>query len=87
MFSPEHKRNTADTQAPQKLTLVGPSCFSAEQNPYTSERRNDTSLHEKCVICVSDLPDDIRQVIDAWDSLPEAVKAGVVAMVKAVRQG
>ena len=82
----EHERNIDDRQSPQKLTLVGSSFPSPEQNPHTSERQNDTLLHEKCVICVSDLPIDIREVIDAWDSLPEAVKAGVVAMVKAALQ-
>jgi hypothetical protein len=35
---------------------------------------------------VSDLPDELRDVIDAWDNLPEAVKAGVVAMVDAARK-
>jgi hypothetical protein len=28
-------------------------------------------------------PDDLATVINAWDRLPEAVKAGIVAMVKA----
>jgi hypothetical protein len=39
-------------------------------------------------------PTDIRQtepdlatVVDAWDRLPEAVKAGIVAMVKAAGGG
>ncbi len=26
---------------------------------------------------------DLRQVIEAWPSLPEAIRAGIVAMVKA----
>jgi hypothetical protein len=26
---------------------------------------------------------ELRQVVEAWDSLPEAVRAGIVAMVKA----
>ncbi len=30
-------------------------------------------------------PPDLAQVIDAWDHLPPAVKAGIVAMVKALR--
>jgi hypothetical protein len=34
---------------------------------------------------MSDLPDDLRQIIDAWESLPRAVKAGMVAMVKAAK--
>lgn len=29
------------------------------------------------------IPPDLSQVIDAWPSLPEALKIGIVAMVKA----
>ena len=28
---------------------------------------------------------DLQAVVDAWDSLPDAVKAGIVAVVKAAR--
>jgi hypothetical protein len=35
---------------------------------------------------MGDLPEDLRQVIDAWDNLPSAVKAGIVAMVNAAEQ-
>ena len=31
------------------------------------------------------LPPDLQAVVDTWDSLPEAVKAGIVAMVKAAK--
>jgi hypothetical protein len=34
---------------------------------------------------ISDLSNDLRKVIDAWASLPEAVKAGLVVIVKATR--
>jgi hypothetical protein len=30
---------------------------------------------------------DLQRVIDAWPNLPEAVKAGIVAMVKASGKG
>lgn len=36
---------------------------------------------------MSDLPDDLRDVIEAWDNLPQEVKAGIVAIVKAVGHG
>jgi hypothetical protein len=32
---------------------------------------------------MGDIPEDLRTVIDAWEHLPKAVKAGIVAMVKA----
>jgi hypothetical protein len=31
----------------------------------------------------SPLPPDLAAVIEAWDRLPEAIRAGIVAMVKA----
>jgi len=31
------------------------------------------------------MPDDLAQVVDAWDTLPDAVKAGILAMVNAAR--
>jgi hypothetical protein len=34
---------------------------------------------------MSDLPEDLCTVIDAWTRLPKAVQAGIVAMVKAAR--
>jgi hypothetical protein len=34
---------------------------------------------------MSDLPDDLRTVIAAWERLPQAVQAGIVAMVNAVQ--
>ena len=30
---------------------------------------------------------DLQDVIEAWRSLPEAIRAGIVAMVKAQREG
>lgn len=30
-----------------------------------------------------DLPDDLRPVVEAWPHLPPAIRAGVLAMVKA----
>jgi hypothetical protein len=34
----------------------------------------------------TDLSDDLRTVINAWDMLPNVVKAGIVAMVNAAQQ-
>ena len=53
--------------------------------PYIAEHQNDTSLQKKCVICVSDFPEDLATIIAAWDNLP-AVKAGIVAIVTVARQ-
>ncbi len=76
--SSEHKQYTDDTQTLQKSTRAGVS-----SSP--SEHQNDTFLHEKYVICVSEISDDLATVVHAWDKLPEAVKAGILAMVNAAR--
>ena len=34
----------------------------------------------------SPLPPDLAALIEAWDRLPEAIRAGIVAMVKASEQ-
>jgi len=59
--------------------------FASEHQQHTSEHQSDTFLRSEHVICMSDLPDDLRTVIDAWASLPKAVKAGIVAMVNVAR--
>jgi hypothetical protein len=50
----------------------------------TSEHQDDTCLHEKCVLCVSHIPEDLATVVQAWSRLPDTVKTGIVAMVNAV---
>jgi len=39
----------------------------------------------KQALPVADLPPDLTQVAASWESLPEAVKAGILAMVTASR--
>jgi hypothetical protein len=35
---------------------------------------------------MGDLPEDLRHVINAWDTLPNVAKAGIIAMVNAAQQ-
>jgi hypothetical protein len=35
---------------------------------------------------VSQLPEDLRQIVEAWERLPQTVKTGILAMVNAVEQ-
>ncbi len=35
---------------------------------------------------MSEFPDDLKLVVESWQRLPEAVKVGSVAMVKAAEQ-
>jgi len=51
-------------------------------------RKSAVSRAEKAPERVSDAPDfapDLQAVIEAWPSLPEPVKAGILAMVKVAR--
>jgi len=50
-------------------------------------------LHKFCIIDrrasgshFSDFPEDLATVVAAWESLPTAVKAGIVAMVNVARR-
>jgi hypothetical protein len=77
----EHKQNTCATQPQQIPALAGSSLPSPAHPPYTSEHENDRFLHGEYGICMGELPDDLRTVINAWGTLPTAMKAGIVAMV------
>jgi hypothetical protein len=58
--------------------------------PTHPEHAKDTYEHQKCAPCVPQLspplPDDLATVVEAWSRLPDTVKTGIVAMVKAVWQ-
>ena len=52
--------------------------------------KTDTYEHEgknlaDCLALLVQQCPDLTQIIEAWPSLPEAVKAGILAMVKAAR--
>src|SRR5262249_19756840 len=50
------------------------------------ERPQHIFLRSEHGICMGDLPEDLTMVVAAWESLPAAVKAGIVAMVTVARQ-
>ena len=33
----------------------------------------------------AEIPQDLQAIIDAWPALPDAIRAGILAMVKAAR--
>jgi len=47
--------------------------------------RGKTGVASKCSAESSALSPDLALVVDSWDRLPEVVRAGVLAMVKATR--
>ena len=72
------------------MRLIGVEPTSLPQN--TTENKGVSKvLYPKSVPCrqsepVMDshnLPADLAAVVDAWDNLPEPIKAGILAMVKA----
>jgi hypothetical protein len=81
-----HEGDIFITQSIQNPTLVETLPAMSIQKNTISIRPQDIFLHGEYGICMGDLPEDLRKVIEAWDSLPKAVKAGILAMVKAARQ-
>jgi hypothetical protein len=59
--------------------------MSAQKDTFSTHPQ-DIFLRSEYGTCMGDLPDGLRKVIDAWDSLPKAVKAGIVAMVNTLQQ-
>ncbi len=88
-YTTEHEQNYADTKQNNALPDSAPS--SEKQIQTLPEHGKNTFLHQKCVTCVHQgetlFPDDLREVIDAWDHISDAVKTGIMAMVRASGQG
>ena len=85
-FTLQHESDISATKPSQNNALAQPVRRAATHPPDTSEHSHDTFLHEKCVICVSNFPDDLALVVEAWDRLLEVMKVEILAMVKAVGQ-
>jgi hypothetical protein len=69
--------------------LDSPSRHQAHQNelvrrPDTDQNtdRDATTVHPVYEVARSAFPADLRFIVDAWTDLPEAIKAGVLAMVR-----
>ena len=61
------------------LELPTPGDASQEQNATSSEHFQDSSRHQKYA---PSMHPDLDQVVDAWDRLPDDVKAGILAAVR-----
>lgn len=92
-FESPLRHNPAQTQSVHdehtgsaKTDTCGACSFSPEQNHDTSEHENDIFLRSNYVLFMSEFPDDLKLVVESWQRLPEAVKVGSVAMVKAAEQ-
>lgn len=75
----------------QDNALPDSASSALEQKPTLSQHTEDVSPHVKCATCVQEnqpvLPEDLSLVVAAWDRLPAAVKAGILAMVAASEPG
>jgi hypothetical protein len=96
-FEPESPSYSETTQSAQNSakstqdnTLPGSPSRASEQNPAFPEQSTTTSERSQVVPRVyqnQSLPSDLAQVIDAWDHLPQVVKAGILAMVAVAESG
>jgi hypothetical protein len=66
--------------------LQNRGCDDATPNPSKRLRKPPSALAAHRQRAASNDP-DLAAVIDAWDRLPEAVRAGIVAMVRAAGGG
>jgi len=60
------------------------SLTNAEQQFAPVKHSQSTSEHQKYAICMQQLPDELRNIVLVWPDLPDAVRAGILAMVRAV---
>ena len=67
-------------KAEQNLTLASAVEQAPEQKSALPAHSSGSSERPDNAIF---MPEDLAQVVDAWDRLPPAVKAGIVAMVAA----
>jgi hypothetical protein len=88
------KTNISKTQTMQNLedsqhmnTLREAELLTPLQIPTLLAQPKDKAIHSECAVCVqryrSTLTADLSEVVDAWDNLPDAVRAGILAMVHA----
>jgi hypothetical protein len=52
----------------------------------TSNYRRDIIATQTATRLLPDLPTDLARVIDAWPTLPEPIRAGILAMVRAAAE-
>ena len=62
-------------------SVSGDGAKTCDNGPATDSRRRSSSDAD------SPPDEDLRRVIAAWPALPEAIRAGILAMVKAAAGG
>ena len=73
--------------ASKDLKAAGPEAQVAQSQALSenckSRSTTDCTKEQQEPSSAGALPTDLRRVVEAWPELPDAVKAGIVAMVKA----
>ena len=83
------RKSFGSKSAPRRTRTYNPLIKSQQSHgaePQETERVNDASavaLPFPCPTAPRDTSPDLALVVDAWPTLPEAVRAGIVAMVRA----
>ena len=62
--------------------VIGPSQGGRSESTISAQ---SGSGEHSISIMAEGLPPDLASVVDAWDNLPEPIKAGILAMVEAAR--
>ena len=82
--------NTSDTEAAQSRAKsihhnasTDPPSITHKQKPHKAAHKHDTSAHSERVPGEYQFPEDLAEVVAAWPSLPQEVRAAVLAKVKA----
>jgi hypothetical protein len=70
----------------QNPTLSETPSVTSAQKDAMFERPQNILLRDEHGICMGELSEDLARVVAAWDKLPAAVRAGIVAMVTVARQ-
>ncbi len=71
------------TAKPLQHTSVGASQDESQQhNPHTSTQLQDSSPHPGRVPEEYGLSEDLAEIVASWDSLPDALKADILAKVR-----
>ena len=79
--------NTGDGTRTHDLRIMRPrpeDCQALENKPKASNQR---SLAPSCIPDNSKTDADLAEIVHAWDELPEAIRAAMLAMVRATARG
>jgi hypothetical protein len=84
------RENKAQVTLQHRNTSESVECTEVHRNAAQSSQRATAGATKGPEGIRSDLSNEplvgeLREIVDAWDSLPESMRAGIVAMVRAVR--